>query len=143
MAVPARSQLLDRLAVPGLVNQPLPERIDQADQTTVLGRARPEYDRLGIRVGRFTILPSISEGAIYDSNVLGRRKGSGSAGLRTAGALEAVTDQGSNGVDVNLSADDIRYLTGGRALSPTSPAPTTWPPSVATRTWAEAACWWT
>ena len=115
--MPARSQLLDRLTIPGLVDQPLPDRIEQADQSTVLGRARPQYDPLGIRLGRFTIRPTISEGALYDDNVLGRRKGAGSAGLQTTGAVEAVTDPGTNGIDVNLSADDIRYLTGGTQFS--------------------------
>jgi len=111
--VPARSQLLNRLTIPGLINQPLPDRIGLVDQTTVLGRPRPQYDPLGIRVGRFTIRPTISEGGIYDDNLLGRRKGSGSGGLQTSGAVEAVTDLGTNGIDVNLSADDIRYITGG------------------------------
>lgn len=115
--MPARSQLLNRLTIPGLVNQPLPDRIGLADQTAVLGRPRPQYDPLGIRLGRFTIRPTISEGGVYDDNLLGRRKGSGSAGLQTSGALEAVTDLGTNGVDVNLSADDIHYITGGRQFT--------------------------
>jgi len=112
----ARAQLINRLLVPGLVVDSLPDRIATADRTTVLGRPRPEYDPLGIRAGRFTIRPGISEGVLYDSNVLGTARAKGGFGLDTQGSVNIATDLGRNGLDVNLSADDVRYLSGGAAI---------------------------
>ena len=35
----------------------------------VLNRARPEYDPLGVRLGNFLLLPSVTAGGLYNSNV--------------------------------------------------------------------------
>src|SRR5581483_6992394 len=43
--------------------------------TTVLGRARPDYDPLGIRLGSFIVHPSLGVSETFDSNVFATQSG--------------------------------------------------------------------
>jgi hypothetical protein len=83
---------------------------DTMPGVTVLSRARPDYQPLGIPVGDFVVSPSIAEGVGYDSNVLG---GSGSPGSWTVGthpSVQAHSDWSSDAVSGILGLDDTRYL---------------------------------
>jgi len=40
------------------------------ENESVLGRSRPEYDPIGLRLGGFLLFPTVDVGASYDSNVL-------------------------------------------------------------------------
>jgi hypothetical protein len=83
---------------------------DTMPGVTVLSRARPEYQPLGIPVDSFVVSPSIEEGIGYDSNVLG---GPGSPGSWTVGthpSVQARSDWSRDAVSGILGLDDTRYL---------------------------------
>ena len=44
---------------------------ESTEGATVLTRARPEYDPVGLRAGVFDVYPTLSERVLYDSNVFG------------------------------------------------------------------------
>lgn len=54
---------------------------------TVIERARPELNPIGIPAGAFTLFPTLTVGGIADSNVLRQANGEGDAGI--SGAIEA------------------------------------------------------
>lgn len=60
--------------------------------TTVLSRARPEYDPLGIRVGDFIVRPELDESVGYNSNVIGQVPAVGSAEVVTDANLRFASD---------------------------------------------------
>jgi hypothetical protein len=64
--------------------------------TTVLSRARPEYDPLGIRVGDFIIRPELDESFGYNSNVIGQVPAQGSALVQTSANLKFASDWAHN-----------------------------------------------
>ncbi len=64
--------------------------------TTVLSRARPEYDPLGIRVGDFIVRPELDESVGYNSNVLGSVPAQGSALVETSATLAVGSDWARN-----------------------------------------------
>src|SRR4051794_25330731 len=59
---------------------------DAAPGVTVLSRARPAYDPLGVRAGAFKLWPQLEEATGYDDNVLasGHRRGSMTVATRPA-----------------------------------------------------------
>ena len=60
--------------------------------TTVLSRARPEYDPLGIRVGDFIIRPEVDESVGYNSNIIGQVPAQGSFTEETSASLNFASD---------------------------------------------------
>ena len=64
--------------------------------TTVLSRARPEYDPLGIRVGDFIVRPELNESVGYNSNVIGQVPAKGSAEVITDATLTVGSDWARN-----------------------------------------------
>jgi hypothetical protein len=64
--------------------------------TTVLSRARPEYDPLGIRVGDFIVRPEVDESVGYNSNVIGQTPAKGSPVIVTDATLRVGSDWARN-----------------------------------------------
>ena len=64
--------------------------------TTVLSRARPEYDPLGVRVGDFIIRPEVDESIGYNSNVIGQVPAQGSFIEQTNASLKFASDWARN-----------------------------------------------
>jgi hypothetical protein len=64
--------------------------------TTVLSRARPEYDPLGIRVGDFIIRPEVDESVGYNSDVIGQIPAQGSLIEETNASLKFSSDWARN-----------------------------------------------
>jgi hypothetical protein len=77
---------------------------------TVLSRARPDYQPLGIPVDSFVVSPSMSEGLGYDSNVLGGPGSPGSWTLGTQPSVQVKSDWSQDSVVGVLGLDDTRYL---------------------------------
>jgi hypothetical protein len=77
---------------------------------TVLSRARPDYQPLGIPVDSFVVSPSMSEGLGYDSNVLGGPGSPGSWTLGTQPSVQVKSDWSQDSVVGILGLDDTRYL---------------------------------
>lgn len=81
----------------------------QAAGQSVLGRARPEYDPIGLRVGTFTLLPSIEASAGYDSNVRALPRPVDDAILALRPVLLARSNWSRNAVTLNASGDIQRF----------------------------------
>lgn len=99
----ARAQLIDQYLdpkVPGYGTDP---------GVTVAGRSHPEYDAAGIRVGGFTLLPTLDESAGYDDNVTGTRVAHGSALIESAARLEAQNIMSDASIVGSLSVDNSEY----------------------------------
>ena len=64
--------------------------------TTVLSRARPEYDPLGIRVGDFVVRPEVDESVGYNSNIIGQVPAQGSLIEQTSANLKFGSDWARN-----------------------------------------------
>ncbi|MGG5822261.1 outer membrane beta-barrel protein [Falsiroseomonas sp. HW251] len=65
-------------------------RVDTQRGVTVSGRARPDYDPVGIRLGGFRADAAAEIGAGYDSNILGNNNGRLSDGFASLGAEAGV-----------------------------------------------------
>jgi hypothetical protein len=76
---------------------------------TVTSREHPEYDPTGIRVGLFTLLPSLDESVGYDDNVTGTADPHGSALIDTTARLEATSDMSDGSLGGSLSVDNAEY----------------------------------
>lgn len=74
--------------------------------TTVLSRARPEYDPLGIRVGSFVIHSELTEALGYSDNVYGQQSGTSSLQVDTQGRLRVNSDWGRNSLGGEITFDD-------------------------------------
>ena len=100
----AQAQSLDGYLPPGVPGY------GTAPGVTVLSRARPEYDSLGVRLGDFIVHPSLDMRIGADSNVEGRQGGAGSwiAGVSPGIAIAG----GPSGTTIGAYAglDDRRYL---------------------------------
>jgi hypothetical protein len=83
---------------------------DTMPGVTVLSRARPDYQPLGIPVDSFVVSPSMSEGLGYDSNVLGGPGSPGSWTLGTQPSVQVKSDWSQDSVVGVLGLDDTRYL---------------------------------
>ena len=75
---------------------------------TVLSRARPEYDPLGIRSGDFIIRPQFDEGIGYNTNVLGQKPPKGSLTVNTGASVRFNSDWGRNSIGGEVTVDDRR-----------------------------------
>ena len=91
----ARAQMPDRYTLDQYFVQGIPGYGDQLG-TTVLSRARPEYDPLGIRVGDFIVRPEVDESVGYNSNVIGQVPAKGSLLEQTSGNLAFASDWARN-----------------------------------------------
>lgn len=77
---------------------------------SVLERARPEYDPIGIHVGTFTLLPSLEAAAGYDSNVRAlQRPVVDDAILLLRPALLARSNWSRNALTLSASGDIQRF----------------------------------
>ena len=76
---------------------------------TVLSRARPLYDTLGIHVGSFVVYPNLNKSLLYNSNVNGN-PGSGSWSSITPGSVSAVSDWPRENIGVLLGFDHNQFL---------------------------------
>jgi hypothetical protein len=72
--------------------------------TTIMGHARPDYDRLGIRAGGFLLYPSASLSETYDSNIFATRTGTADDFYTTlAPSLSIVSDWSRHAAALNAS----------------------------------------
>ena len=76
---------------------------------TVVSRARPDYDSLGVRLGEITIRPELLESIGFDDNVLGRPSRRGSAVVETNARVQALYDHSDTTAFATLTVDDNRY----------------------------------
>jgi hypothetical protein len=81
-----------------------------APGVTVLSRARPEFDPLGIRAGSFMLHPKLDEGLGYDSNVFGGASKRGSWIVGTHPSLLIGSDWSRDSLGGYVGIDDSRYL---------------------------------
>jgi hypothetical protein len=94
-----------------LLNNYFPQGIPGYGQelgVTVLSRARPQYDPLGVRSGDFIIRPELDESLGYNSNLLGQSNGQGSFVVDTAGSLRFNSDWNRNSLGGEITFDDRR-----------------------------------
>lgn len=77
---------------------------------TVLSRARPLYDPLGVRLGVLLAHPALDLGIGYDSDPAGLPHRPGSLEIRTAPSLTLGAAWGEDRLGVVLRADDRRVL---------------------------------
>lgn len=100
----AQAQLLDQFISPfigGVANDP---------GVTVLSRQRNDYEAGGVRAGSFIVRPRLTESTGYESNVLGRRRASGSGLLETNAALSATSDVSRASLTGMAVVDDVKYF---------------------------------
>jgi hypothetical protein len=103
-AGPVRAQVIDKYLnadIPGFGTDP---------GVTVTSRGHPEYDPAGVRVGIFTISPSLDEGFGYDDNVTSTASAHGSAVVETNAKIGVAADWGVTTANAALSVDDSEYL---------------------------------
>jgi hypothetical protein len=101
---PAQAQLLEQYFAPGVPGYGTEQGV------TVLSRLRPLYDSSGVRVGDFTVRPSLDESVGYDSNPFGLSGGSGSALIHTAPSVSARSDWSRDSLGAAVSLDNYAYL---------------------------------
>ena len=106
LLVPAGAQAQSLLD--GLVPQTYGRRDEPG--VTVATRERPDFARLGVRVGGITVLPELTEALGYDDNVTGTKRGRGSSLLLTRFNVQAASDLSRYGAAVRLTVDDFRYF---------------------------------
>jgi hypothetical protein len=94
-----------------LLDQYFPQGIPgygQEPGVTVLSRARPLYDPLGVRAGDFIIRPELDSGIGYNSNLLGQSSGRGSYQFENSGSVRVNSDWGRNSLAGEVTFDDRR-----------------------------------
>ncbi len=101
----ARAQVIDQY-----LNPDIPGYGTEAG-VTVESRAHPEYDQTGVRVGLWTITPTLNEGFGYDDNVTGTSNARGSPLIDTNAMVAAAADYGLTKVNASAMVDDTEYLT--------------------------------
>jgi hypothetical protein len=104
MAGPVHAQVIDQYLntdIPGYGTDP---------GVTVASRAHSEYDAAGIRVGVFTISPSLTEGFGYDDNVTGTASAHGSPLVETNAKINVGADWGLTQANAALSVDNSEFL---------------------------------
>ncbi len=100
---------------PGLpLNDYFPDGIPgQADEpgVTVLTRARPDYDPLGIREGAFMIRPTEDEQIGYNSNVVGGLfEAKGSSELESSAGVSVNSDYSRNNIGFSAGVTNDTYF---------------------------------
>ena len=79
-------------------------------QGGVLARPRPEYDALGLRLGNFEVLPSVSAGGMYNSNVFNTSKGEQSdLAFELLPVLRILSNLPRHALDLVLGARSLFY----------------------------------
>jgi hypothetical protein len=104
LAGAARAQVIDQYLdpdIPGYGTDP---------GVTVTSRAHPDYDATGVRVGIFTVSPSLTEGFGYDDNVTGTSSAHGSPLVETNAKLGVAADWGLTQANAALEVDNSEYL---------------------------------
>ena len=115
----ARAQVPDNYMLDQYFAQGVPGYTNQ-EGTTVLSRARPEYDPLGIRVGDFIIRPELDESVGYNSNVIGQQPAVGSAVIETSATIKVGSDWARNSLGGSFN------VTNTQVPSVSSQSNTTW-----------------
>ena len=82
---------------------------DAAPGVTVLSRARPAFDPLGLRAGAFTLWPELSESIGYDDNVLAGTRHRPSWTIATQPSLRLNSDWSRNSFAAYVSGSDTSY----------------------------------
>jgi hypothetical protein len=82
---------------------------DAAPGVTVLSRARPDFDPLGLRAGAFMLWPQIEEAVGYDDNVLAGAQHRPSWVIETRPSLLVKSDWSRDSFGAYVSASDSRY----------------------------------
>jgi hypothetical protein len=82
---------------------------DTAPGVTVLSRARPTFDPLGLRAGAFMLWPQIEEAIGYDDNVLAGAQRRPSWVIETRPSVLIKSDWSRDAFGAYLSASDSRY----------------------------------
>lgn len=81
-----------------------------SERQSVLTRARPDYDPLGVRGGSFVFLPSLGVTESYDSNVFVTESQQQADFLTTISpSLLALSNWNNNALNFHLSSDMNRY----------------------------------
>lgn len=76
--------------------------------TTVLSRARPQYDPLGVRVGDFIVRPEVDESVGYNSNFIGQVPPQASFFEETNAVLRFNSDWARNSLGGEVTVTDTR-----------------------------------
>jgi hypothetical protein len=76
---------------------------------TVLSRAHPDYDPLGVRAGAFTLWPQLRESLGYDDNVLAQAHHHPSWTIQTNPSLLISSDWSRDAFGAYVSANDTRF----------------------------------
>jgi len=104
------------LAPPALRAQAIDQYLDTtipgyntAPGVTVASREHPEYDPSGVRVGGFTLLPTLDESVGYDDNVTGTGDPHGSVLLDTSARLDAMNQMSDGSLGASVSVDNAEY----------------------------------
>jgi hypothetical protein len=100
----ARAQVIDQY-----LNPDIPGYGAQAG-VTVATRAHPDYDQTGVRVGLWTVTPTLNEGFGYDDNVSGTPDARGSPVIETNAMVAAAADYGLTKLNASAMVDDTEYL---------------------------------
>ena len=82
---------------------------DAAPGVTVLSRARPAFDPLGLRAGAFTLWPELDESIGYNDNVIGGTLHHPSWTIVTQPSLRINSGWSRNSFGAYVSASDTRY----------------------------------
>lgn len=84
---------------------------DQDLGVTVTSRARPEYEDSGVRIGGFTIRPTLDQSVFDNTNVNGTAGNSlGSWGERTVGNVSAQSNWSRNSLQANVGFDHFSFF---------------------------------
>lgn len=80
------------------------------EDTPVITREHPGYERVGVRAGPWMILPSVTGGASYDNNVFATgadKQGDWAATLKSSLALKSLWER--HGIDIQGDVRSVRY----------------------------------
>ncbi len=78
---------------------------------SVGGRARGDYDSLGIRAGSFFLYPSVMETFVYDDNVFATKSDKkDDFAITSAPTLQVLSNWGRHRLDLILGVVDVRYM---------------------------------
>ena len=107
-AIPAaQAQLADRYMLDNYFPSGIPG-YGAEPGTTVLSRARPFYEPLGVRVGDFIIRPEVSESLGYNNNVTGLTPSQGSFLAATTASVGFASDWTRNSIGGAVSVTNTQ-----------------------------------
>jgi hypothetical protein len=99
----ARAQLIDQYLDPNVPGYGIEPGV------TVAARQHPEYDSSGIRVGAFTLQPTLDEYVGYDDNVTATATAHGSPLIETNARVEAMSAMSDASLGGSLTVDNMEY----------------------------------